>query len=195
MKLAVLLSGSGRTLENLIVRDFPIKVVISSRPDVRGCAIAQNAGIPLHVLPKDKNIPERNSYWVVRFLEKYSVDLVCMAGWLRQITVPQEYASRIINIHPSLLPSFGGKGFYGNHVHEAVLKRGCKVTGCTVHFVDDNYDHGPIILQKTVPVLEGDDVSSLSARVFSAECDALPEAICLYRDGRLTVKEQRVIVS
>ena len=100
-----------------------------------------------------------------------------MAGFLHLLAIPADFAGRVINIHPSLLPAFGGKGFHGEHVHRAVLERGCTVSGCTVHLVDDQYDHGRILLQATVPVLTDDTVSSLAARVFAAECDALPTAI------------------
>jgi phosphoribosylglycinamide formyltransferase-1 len=99
-----------------------------------------------------------------------------------------------MNIHPSLLPSFGGHGYYGSRVHEEVLKRGCKITGCTVHFVDDKYDHGPIVVQKSVNVLSEDTSSSLAARVFQAECEAYPEAIDLFLQNRLKVKENCVFV-
>jgi len=125
LRLAVLLSGSGRTLDNLIER----------------------------------------------------IALVVMAGFLHLVRIPADFAGRVINIHPSLLPAFGGQGFHGMHVHRAVLARGCTVSGCTVHLVDDEYDHGRILLQKTVPVLPDDTPDSLAARVFAAECAALPEAI------------------
>jgi folate-dependent phosphoribosylglycinamide formyltransferase PurN len=107
----------------------------------------------------------------------FRADLVVMAGFVHLVAVPSAFTGRIINIHPSLLPAFGGKGFHGMHVHRAVLDRGCTVSGCTVHLVDDEYDHGRILLQKTVPVLPDDTPESLAARVFAAECDALPEAI------------------
>ena len=104
-----------------------------------------------------------------------------MAGFLHLLEIPADFAGRVINIHPSLLPAFGGKGFHGEHVHRAVLERGCTVSGCTVHLVDDQYDHGRILLQATVPVLPDDTVSSLAARVFAAECDALPDAISRFQ--------------
>ncbi|MFM8707634.1 MAG: phosphoribosylglycinamide formyltransferase, partial [Planctomycetia bacterium] len=104
-------------------------------------------------------------------------DLVVMAGFLHLVEIPDDFIGRVINIHPSLLPAFGGKGFHGLHVHRAVLDRGCTVSGCTVHLVDNEYDHGRILLQRTVPVLEDDSPESLAARVFAAECEALPESI------------------
>jgi folate-dependent phosphoribosylglycinamide formyltransferase PurN len=100
-----------------------------------------------------------------------------MAGFLHLVRIPADFAGRVINIHPSLLPAFGGQGFHGMHVHRAVLEQGCTVSGCTVHLVDDEYDHGRILLQETVPVLADDSPESLAARVFAAECRALPEAI------------------
>ena len=106
-----------------------------------------------------------------------------MAGFLHLVVVPPAFAGRVINIHPSLLPAFGGKGFHGMHVHRAVLERGCTISGCTVHLVDDEYDHGRILLQKAVPVLPDDTPESLAARVFAAECDALPEAIARIAAG------------
>ena len=109
-----------------------------------------------------------------------------MAGFLQFIQIPDDFAGRVINIHPSLLPAFGGKGFHGMHVHRAVLQRGCTVSGCTVHLVDEQYDHGAILLQKTVPVLPDDTAESLATRVFAAECQALPEA-----NSRCGVRQRR----
>jgi folate-dependent phosphoribosylglycinamide formyltransferase PurN len=114
-------------------------------------------------------------------------DLVICGGFLALLKIPSDFTLRVMNIHPSLIPAFCGQGMHGRHVHEAVLARGCKLSGCTVHFLDDNYDHGPIILQRPVPVLDGDTPSSLAARVFAAECRAYPEAIRLYADGLLRV--------
>jgi folate-dependent phosphoribosylglycinamide formyltransferase PurN len=108
------------------------------------------------------------------------------------IRIPADFAGRVINIHPSLIPAFCGKGFHGHHVHEAVLARGSRVTGCTVHFVDDEYDHGPIILQRVVPVDDNDTADQLAARVFAAECEAMPEAIQLFQSGCLEIRGSRV---
>ena len=124
----------------------------------------------------------------------YGVDLVVLAGFLSLYQPPPELAERVMNIHPALLPSFGGQGFYGDRVHRAVLASGVKVSGCTVHFADADYDRGPIILQTAVPVLEDDTVPSLAARVFAAECEAYPRAIQLYADGRLRREGRRVRV-
>ena len=181
-------------MENfLLERDrggFPdIGVVVSSNPDVRGCEVARGAGLPLVVVGRDKG------YDPFPTLDAAGVDLVCLAGWLKRLSVPAGYENRIMNVHPSLLPSFGGLGCYGSRVHEMVLKRGCKVTGCTVHFVDNNYDHGPIISQGSVPVLETDDPSTLAARVFREECLAYREAVRMFASGRLRVEGSTVRVA
>jgi len=114
---------------------------------------------------------------VTQVLERYPIDLVLLAGFVHLYLFPPKWAGRVLNIHPALLPRFGGKGFYGRRVHEAVLRSGARESGCTVHFADERYDHGPIILQKKVPVLPGDTPESLAERVFQAECEAYPEAI------------------
>jgi formyltetrahydrofolate-dependent phosphoribosylglycinamide formyltransferase len=183
LRLAVLLSGSGRTLDNLLEQiaagRLPARVetVVSSRGDVRGVRIAERARIPLHVLPPAGRPLEEWSAAVFAACRAADADLVVMAGFLHLVRIPADFAGRVINIHPSLLPAFGGQGFHGMHVHRAVLEQGCTVSGCTVHLVDDEYDHGRILLQETVPVLADDSPESLAARVFAAECRALPEAI------------------
>jgi formyltetrahydrofolate-dependent phosphoribosylglycinamide formyltransferase len=183
LRLVVLLSGSGRTLENLLeaiaAGRLPARAVavVSSRPDVRGVAIATRAGLPVHVLPPAGWAVEDWSNAIFAVCRTADADLVVMAGFLHLVRIPADFAGRVVNIHPSLLPAFGGRGFHGMHVHRAVLDRGCTVSGCTVHLVDDEYDHGRILLQETVPVLPDDTPESLAARVFAAECRALPEAI------------------
>ena len=117
-----------------------------------------------------------------------------LAGFLSLLPIPEDFRGRIINVHPSLLPSFGGRGFHGDRVHQAAIELGVKVSGCTVHFVDELYDNGPIILQRTVPVLAEDTAETLASRVQAAERQALPEAIALYNDGRLLVEGRRVRV-
>ena len=184
LRLAVLLSGSGRTLENLLDQiaagrlDASVVVVVSSRPDVRGVRIAARAGVPVRVLPPPAGMPtEAWSDQVFRVCSDATADLVVMAGFLHLVRIPRAFVGRVININPSLLPAFGGRGFHGMNVHRAVLERGCTVSGCTVHLVDDEYDHGRVLLQRTVPVLPDDSPESLAARVFAAECETLPEAI------------------
>jgi formyltetrahydrofolate-dependent phosphoribosylglycinamide formyltransferase len=125
---------------------------------------------------------------------QHRADLVCMAGFLQLLPIPDDFAGRVMNIHPALIPAFCGKGFYGHRVHEAALQHGVKVSGCTVHFADNVYDHGPIILQRAVPVLDDDTPDTLAARVFEQECEAYPEAIRLFAEGRLRVEGRRVRV-
>jgi formyltetrahydrofolate-dependent phosphoribosylglycinamide formyltransferase len=184
VRLGVLLSGSGRTLQNLIDRiqdqSLParISVVVSSHPDVKGLDRARAVNLPAATVdfrkfPSDKAF----SAAVTAELEKYPVDLVIMAGFIRRYLLPSKFEGRVLNIHPALLPEFGGKGMYGHRVHEAVLKSGARESGCTVHLADLNYDTGPIVLQKRVPVLPGDTPDALAERVFQAECEAYPEAI------------------
>jgi formyltetrahydrofolate-dependent phosphoribosylglycinamide formyltransferase len=183
MRLAVLISGSGRTLDNLLEwiaagrLAASVETVVSSRADVRGVRIAERAGIPVAVLPRAGPAVEAWSDEIFAACRAARADLVVMAGFLHLVRIPADFAGRVVNIHPSLLPAFGGQGFHGMHVHRAVIERGCTVSGCTVHLVDDEYDHGRILLQKAVPVLPDDTPESLAARVFAAECHALPEAI------------------
>lgn len=201
LRLAVLISGTGRTLENLITlinrRELPARIVtvISSRPDVRGNEIAEQAGIPLAVVPRRKfKSTEAFSAAVYEALNPREIDLMVMAGFLCKITVHPEFEDRIMNIHPSILPLFGGKGLYGDRVHQSVLDSGMKVSGCTVHFVDESYDAGPIVLQSSVPVLDDDTPSTLAARVFLEECRIYPRAIRLFAEGRLRIEGHRVRV-
>jgi len=183
LRLAVLLSGSGRTLENLLERidggtlPASVAVVVSSRADVRGARIAERSGVPVRVLPPGGQGVDRWSESIFAACREARADLVVMAGFLHLVRIPHDFSGRVINIHPSLLPAFGGRGFHGMNVHRAVLERGCTVSGCTVHLVDDEYDHGRVLLQQAVPVLSDDSPESLAARVFAAECQTLPEAI------------------
>jgi formyltetrahydrofolate-dependent phosphoribosylglycinamide formyltransferase len=199
MNLAVLASGGGTTLQNLIDRiaartlDANIKLVISSRPNIAALDRAASAGIPAHVVDrKSFDTPAKFSQPIFRLIDDQGVDLICLAGWLSMLEIPPRYAGRVMNIHPALLPSFGGRGMYGAKVHEAVLAHGCKVSGCTVHFVDEKYDNGPIILQRVCPVLEDDTPESLAHRVFEEEQVAYPQAIRLFRQSRLNIVGRRV---
>ncbi len=201
IRIGVLLSGGGRTLENVLkhIRTGSLKglaevaVVVASRPGIRGIEIAQAADIPVHVIRR-KEFPSVQAYSdaMVARLDERKVNLVCMAGFLSYWIIPERYLGRVMNIHPALLPAFGGEGTYGHHVHEAVLARGCKVSGCTVHFVDNTYDDGPIVLQRAVPVRAEDAPNDLAARVFEQECIAYPEAIRLFAEGRLRI-EGRIV--
>lgn len=191
LRLAVLLSGSGRTLENLLERieagklPAEVAVVVSSRAEVRGVKIAERAGVPVRVLPPGGQGVQAWSEAVFAACRQARADLVVMAGFLHLVKIPHDFTGRVINIHPSLLPAFGGQGFHGMNVHRAVLERGCTVSGCTVHLVDDEYDHGRVLLQQPVPVLPDDSPESLAARVFAAECQTLPEAIRRIATGQL----------
>ena len=193
LRLGVLLSGGGTTLLNILDEikadrlDAEVAVVIASR-DCKGLQRGRNAGLDVRLIPY-KEMPDTETYSakIAETLEDAGVDLVIQAGFLSLWHIPPRYEGKVMNIHPALLPGFGGKGMYGHHVHEAVLAAGCKVSGCTVHFVTNEYDSGPIIVQRSVPVLEGDDADALAARVFEQECVAYPEAIRLFGQGRLGI--------
>ncbi len=175
LKMAVLLSGSGRTLDNFHQRIVEgsltagIQVVISNVGDALGLVKAQRYGYPAIYCRDNRAINET--------LAAYDIDIICLAGYLKLYLPPQNLARAVINIHPALIPSFCGPGFYGHHVHEAVRKRGCTLSGCTVHFADAEYDHGPIILQRCVELGYDDDADTIAAKVFAVECQAFPEAI------------------
>jgi len=183
-RLAVLISGSGTTLRNLLQWQTAgklaaqIVLVGSSSADAAGLQSAAAAGIPCFVVDhrtvRDEVEFSRQIFTRCREL---TVDYVVLGGFLRKLRIPADFERRVVNIHPSLIPAFAGKGFYGRRVHEAVLRQGCKVTGCTVHFVDDEFDHGPIIDQAAVRVQDSDTPETLAARVFAAECELYPAVI------------------
>lgn len=201
LRLGVLISGGGRTMLNIqecISRgelNAEIAVVISSLSTVAGVERARNAGFPVKVIRR-KDFPNIEAFSVKleEELAAAGVDLVIQGGWLCLWKIPPRYENRVMNIHPALLPCFGGQGMWGHHVHEAVLAAGCKVSGCTVHFCTNEYDRGPIIVQRTCPVLDDDTPDTLAARVFEQECLAFPEAIKLFAEGRLQVEGNRVKV-
>lgn len=189
-RLAVLFSGGGRTLENLALAsrdgrlDAEIVLAIASNGTAGGLARCERLGLPCVVIARrDFDSPESFSDVVFERVRSAGAELVCLAGWLSLLPIPEDFRGRVINIHPALLPRFGGKGMYGNRVHQAVLDSGCTETGCTVHFCDDVYDHGPIVLQRRCDVAAGDTAESLAARVFELELDAYPEAIKLIQRG------------
>lgn len=199
LSLAVWISGGGTTLRNLLekiaAQQLPaqVKLVISSRSDAGGLRFAQQASIPWHVIRRaDYDGTQAYSDAMFEPCRRADVDLVVMAGFLKHVLIPEDFVWRVMNIHPALIPAFCGKGFYGHHVHQAVLEYGAKLSGCTVHFVDNQYDHGPIILQRAVPVLDDDTVQQLAARVFEQECEAYPEAIRRFAENSLVVKGRRV---
>ena len=201
IRLAVCVSGEGTTLQNLIdrIRSRRLKAevvqVVASRPRIGAIARAEAAGIPLALANYNTRSNTELSTSVFEPIRHRKADLVILAGFVALVKIPPDYRGRVINIHPSLIPSFCGKGFYGSKVHEAVLAMGAKLSGCTIHFADDEYDHGPIIAQRPVAVLEDDTVETLAARVFQAECKALPEAVTLYAEGRLKLEGRRVRVA
>jgi formyltetrahydrofolate-dependent phosphoribosylglycinamide formyltransferase len=201
IRLAVLLSGGGTTLQNLLDRAadgrLPARVVlvVSNHADAYGLVRAEDAGVPTAVVErKHCASQEEFSRRIFDDCRAARADLVCLGGFLQLIQVPDDFTNRVMNIHPALIPAFCGKGYYGHHVHEAVLEAGVKVTGCTVHFADNQYDHGPIIVQRVVPVHDDDTADTLAARVFGQECEAYPEAIRLFAEGRLRVEGRRVRV-
>lgn len=176
-RLAVMISGGGRTLLNLLDRIAKsellaqITLVIASS-ECAGAEKARAAGLPTQVIPG--RIPAQKLETVLR---EHRIDWVVLAGYLKLVDIPPAFNGRVVNIHPALLPKHGGPGLYGHFVHEAVLKAGDKVSGCTVHLCDSRYDTGPIVLQREVPVLPSDTPDSLAARVFEAEREAFPEAL------------------
>ncbi len=206
LRLAVLVSGGGTNLQAIIdaidtgeVRNAEIATVISNNPGVYALERAKNAGIDAKVIsPKDYEDREDFHRALVNAIDEADVDLIVLAGFL--VNIPpmliQGYRGRIINIHPSLIPSFCGKGYYGLKVHEAALARGVRVTGATVHFVDEGTDTGPIIMQKAVPVEEGDTPKILQQRVMEqAEWVILPAAIDLIARGKVTIEDGHVRIS
>ncbi len=198
IRLAVCVSGGGTTLQNLIDRikaqslKADIVRVVSSRPDVGAIERAEAARIPVTVAIRSGKTLAEFSRAVFDPIRESGADLVILGGFLSLVRIPKDYQGKVINVHPSLIPAFSGKGFHGEAVHAAAIETGVKISGCTVHFADDAYDTGPIILQRTVPVLVDDTPKTLAARVFEAECDALPEAIALYAAGQVRVEGRRV---
>jgi phosphoribosylglycinamide formyltransferase-1 len=185
LRLGVLVSGGGTTLANLIERiadgrlqNVGITLVVSSRAAVRGAAIARQASLPLEIIRK-RDFPELRAFSgaLVTALDGARCDLIVMAGFLCLWRLPPHYMGRVLNIHPALLPDFGGCGMYGLHVHRAVLAAGVTESGCTVHLADNEYDHGPIVAQVRVPILAADTVESLAARVGEAERELYPHVI------------------
>jgi len=199
LNLAILISGSGTTLQNLIDKindktlNANIQIVISSAPDTYGIKRAEQNNIPVTIVQRrGYNNSDIFSNTIINEIEKYSVDLIILAGFLHLFKIPDKYSGKVMNIHPGLIPSFCGKGYYGHHVHEAVVESGVKVSGCTVHFVDNEYDCGPIIIQRVVPVHEDDSPETLAQRIFKEECIAYPEAINLFAEGRLKIEGRKV---
>lgn len=198
-RLVVLVSAGGTTLQNLLDRtadgrlEATVAGVVSSDATAFAVTRAERAGIPVVVV--ERKPAADFSDRVFTAADAFAPDLVVLAGWLHLLHIPPAYRHRVLNIHPSLLPAFGGKGMYGRHVHEAVLAYGAKVSGCTVHFADDTYDTGPVLVQRAVPVLDADTPETLAARVYEAECEALPEAITKVAAGDWRLDGRRVVWS
>ncbi len=191
MKIAVLVSGGGRSLENLsdAIRrgDVPGEIVLVLASNRKAFALerARRLEIPAVVVDAERKLaPPEFSREAFAEIERAGADVAVMAGFLRLLPLPEPWIGRVLNIHPALLPAFGGKGYYGDRVHEAVLAAGVKETGCTVHYVDNEYDHGPVLLQRRVAVREDDTVETLGARVFAEEKIALPEALRMHAARR-----------
>jgi phosphoribosylglycinamide formyltransferase 1 len=184
VRCAVLLSGSGRTLENFVQRigagDLPLEIVavVSSRKNVRGVQVARDNHLPVEVFPRRQfdGVVAHNEA-INAWLTPHRPEMIVLAGYLCFYMEPEGFAGPVVNIHPALLPKYGGKGYYGDKVHQAVLAAGEKQSGCTVHLVDGKYDTGRILDQQIVPVNPDDDVSSLASRVFSAECELYPRVL------------------
>jgi phosphoribosylglycinamide formyltransferase-1 len=199
IRLGVLISGGGTTLTNILEYisrgelNAEVAVVISSRSTVAGVERAKAAGLDVKIIRK-KDYPDIDEFSkrIEEELAAAKVDLVIQGGWLCLWKIPARYENRVMNIHPALLPNFGGQGMWGHHVHEAVLAAGCKISGCTVHFCTNEYDKGPIIVQRSCPVKEGDSPETLAERVFEQECVAYPQAIKLFAEGRLLVRDNKV---
>ncbi|MBE0537668.1 MAG: phosphoribosylglycinamide formyltransferase [Phycisphaerae bacterium] len=195
LRLGILLSGGGRTMLNIQQEilagrlNAEIVAVVSSRSDVKGVERARSLGLEPAVVRK-KDLPDIAAFSarIREVLDAAKVDLVIQAGWLCLWHIPAEYENRVMNIHPALLPAFGGRGMWGHHVHEAVLNAGCKVSGCTVHFCTSEYDKGPILVQRCCNVEPDDDPDTLAERVFEQECIAYPEAIRLFAENRITIE-------
>ena len=202
LSITVLISGGGTTLRNLLdlqnrgALDATIKQVISSRADATGNQYAVDANIPLVILPaKQYASADSLSQELFESVRETGTDLVVAGGFLRRLVIPDDFENRVINIHPSLIPAFCGKGFYGMRVHESVIEYGCKLSGCTVHFVDNEYDHGPIIAQRSVEVLPEDSAKGLQQKIFAEECQLYPDVINQIAAGRVRVVNRTVRIS
>jgi formyltetrahydrofolate-dependent phosphoribosylglycinamide formyltransferase len=201
VRLGVLISGGGTTLMNILEYikngklNAQVAVVISSLSKAGGVAKARNAGLDVKIIRKrDYADIDQFSKRIEAELIAADVDLIVQGGWLCLWKIPSRYENRVMNIHPALLPSFGGQGMWGHHVHEAVLKAGCKISGCTVHFCTNEYDKGPIIVQRACEARSDDTADTLAARVFEQECIAYPQAIKLFAEGRLSVRDGIAVI-
>jgi phosphoribosylglycinamide formyltransferase-1 len=200
VRLGVLISGGGTTLLNFLdcinngSLTAEIPLVISSQADCKGVTRARSAGLNCQpVIRRDFSSTREFSDDVFGRLRSEEVDLVILAGYLCLLRIPDDFCNRVLNIHPSLIPAFCGKGMYGQHVHEGVIARGAKISGCTVHFADNEYDHGPIVLQRDVDIPDGSTADDVANLVFEQEKIAYPEAIRRVISGRLAIDGGRTI--
>ena len=200
VRIGVLASGGGTNLQAIIDAcergeiDGDVAVVISNMPDAYALERARKHRIDAYSFPHKGMTREQHEADIIACLEQHQVDLLCLAGYLRMLTpvLIDKYAGRMMNTHPALLPSFGGEGMHGLRVHQAVLDHGCKVSGCTIHFVSLEVDGGPIILQKAVPVQEGDTAETIQERVLKEEHKLFPRAVQLYAQGKLKIEGRKV---
>lgn len=202
LKIAALIGGGGRTLLNIAdhidrgVLNARVVSVIASKATLTGVTRATQRGFDVHVAGDPKQLGDaavQDQIW--KWIEDAGVELVCLCGWLRWLRIDPPWEGRVMNIHPALLPAFGGRGMYGMAVHRAVLAAGRSFSGCTVHFVDEHYDHGPIIVQRACRVLPDDTPDDLAGRVFAEECIAYPQAIRMFADGLLHARDGRVVIT
>ncbi len=192
VRLACLLSGGGTTLQNIAEHiagsglHAQVVLAVASNDQAYGITRAGKLGVPCPVIRrKDFDSTAAFSAAIFKRIEASGAELVCMCGFLSLLHIPEHWLGRVMNIHPGLLPAFGGRGMHGHHVHEAVIAHGAKLSGCTVHFADNTYDTGPILVQRSCAVLPDDTGDTLAARVFEQECAAYPEAIAAWAAGRV----------
>ncbi len=197
--IAVLISGGGTTLKNLLSYHqrglLPVRfeLVVSTRASARGLTYAQQASISTEIVARKMfQSAEAHSQHMFGLFRDRDIELVVMGGYLDHLLIPDDYQHRVINIHPSLIPAFSGKGFYGNRVHQAAIDFGVKLSGCTVHFVDNQFDHGPIIAQRSCPVHIDDTAERLQTRVFELECRLYPEVIRGIAEDRVHIDGRQV---
>jgi formyltetrahydrofolate-dependent phosphoribosylglycinamide formyltransferase len=205
LQIAVFASGKGSNLEAILraiefgkLPHCRIAVVISNNANAGALDIARIHAIPaLHLSRQLFSSAEEFTDALLRALRGHGVNFIALAGYMKKVSpaVISEYRNRIVNIHPALLPQFGGQGMFGMHVHEAVIASGAKTSGATVHLVDDEYDRGPIVLQRTVPVIAGDTPESLAARVLTVEHELYPEALKLFAERRVSISGHHITIA
>ncbi len=203
LRLGVFASGRGSNFEAIVKNikrgslSADVKLLITNNQEAGALRIAKRNGIDFVIISK-KDFKTRDCFVeaILSVLEAHRVDFIALAGYMKKVPaeVISRYRNRIVNIHPALLPAFGGRGMYGKHVHQAVLDMGCKVTGVTVHIVDEIYDHGPIVAQRCVAVKEGDTPETLAARVLRVEHELYSQAIQLFAEGRVEFVGGKVVI-